>query len=200
MTKMVRSLTESDLDAMQAIIAERGRQFQSMFVDAKYYSELYKTNVRSGCALGIFIDDVLDGFVLWRMIGASPRAHDATLFDNPCAVVNGNWFRNDPMRERTADGYSVNLGLLLANMMERFEESKIYTFWLVAPAAWEKFQENPVLAPTASRWSLFVSDPILPETEPSGLRADGIKMILPFNRSGEPLSVRARSLMEQHRS
>lgn len=201
MEKIIRELNINDISMVESIVNSRTHQM----ANSKFVSDTQILKVRTQLqdSIGIFVDDVLDGFILWiPVLHPTPRADNSALFDNPSAYINSNWFMNDPTREKTETGHNLNLQLLLLKMYDVHIERGLYTHWHMSPAGWSEYTANPIVQDAIEdRWNVYTIPEIAPnDSPPHDAYGEFIsKQLMAVNRSNEPVKFRIISLKEEFR-
>lgn len=203
MVKITRGLTLDDIPAIERILNTRthlmgGKPFNKEV-------QISKVQLQIDSTIGIFVDDVLDGFISWSLINYdAPRADDPTKFDNPIAYINTNWFYNDPSRELTETGHNLNLQILLLAMYDMHIERKIYSHWHITPATWSQYTANPVVQDAiAEKWNVYTVPLIAKNAKAPDDNYGAVVnyYILPGgNITGEDIKLRVISLKDEYRA
>lgn len=196
MVKKIAAIVEADLANVESLLDSIPNPNKKALLNMLFYPDIGSQ--------GIFVDDVLDTYITWLVVGKdAPLADDPTKFDNPVAYINGRYARNDPNREKTASGHSLNMQLLLLEMYNTFKDSKIYSHWHIIPAGWSVATANPaVTAATEAEWNTLEYGPIAVGAAPN---ADAYGNFISHslgivtNRTGASLNMRVVSLKDAFR-
>lgn len=197
--KIIRELTEDDMYGVERILDSRTHQMNS----TPFIKQAQLDKVRSQSSLGIFVDGVLDGFLLWRELpNPIPRADNPELTDSPSVYITSNWFYNDPQREKTETGHNLNLQLVLLKMYDVFIEKGLYTHWHVTPASWSQYTANPIVQDAiAARFTTYTIPEIQVNDSPPS-DAYGVFVmnnLFHVNKMAEPIKVRFISVKDEFR-